>query len=532
MPSTNGHGSKPERVALYLRVSTDEQRDRETIEIQGDFLEQYRSLYELEGAGIYKDDGISGTIPLHERPEGRRLLADAKEGKFTAVVVYRLDRLGRSLLVIVDAHDRLQEAGVALRSATEPIDTSTPSGRLIFQMLASFAEYERAAIGERTRAGLHRAARNGCHMGPLPYGYRAGEDGRLEVVEEEAEIVRQIFSNIADGSTLGSEAARLNALGIAPPGSRNARKQAKLQWRPTGIWNIIRNRAYAGTNEIHLTTGEVVEQVVPQIVAPELRAQALDQLEENRRYSGGPRRREYLLRGLVQCAHCGCTCIGQTHLARGKQYAYYHCNDDRNSRSFRGPRHSAPFVNAHWLEETVWADVRLFLQDPGEVLERIHAQVESNGEAAELEERHASLETRLAAKHKERDRWLHLYAQDHISEHELEIHLADLRAQLDNLRLLLASVESDLQRKHEEQGLASNAKAWLLVLRERLSEVEEDTEEAFEKRRALVKLLVAGITAGRNDDDQLNVQITYRFGPPTPSHEEDMFVASVQSSCR
>jgi site-specific DNA recombinase len=68
MPSANGHGSKPETVALSLRVSTDEQRDRETIEIQGDFLEQYRSFYELEGAGIYKDDGVSGSVPLHEGP--------------------------------------------------------------------------------------------------------------------------------------------------------------------------------------------------------------------------------------------------------------------------------------------------------------------------------------------------------------------------------------------------------------------------------------------------------------------------------
>ena len=108
---------------------------------------------------------MSGTIPLHERPEGKRLLDDAKAGKFGTVLVYRLDRLGRSLLVIVDAHDRLQAAGVSLRSATEPIDTSNPSGRLIFQMLASFAEYERGTIRERTQAGLHRAFRDGKHTG-------------------------------------------------------------------------------------------------------------------------------------------------------------------------------------------------------------------------------------------------------------------------------------------------------------------------------------------------------------------------------
>src|SRR5215203_844047 len=108
MPSTNGH--EPERVALYLRVSSEEQRDRETIELQDDFLDQYCNLHELEVTDVYEDNGVSGTIPVYERPEGRRLLEDAKGGGFGALLVYRLDRLGRSLLVIVDAHNRLEEA--------------------------------------------------------------------------------------------------------------------------------------------------------------------------------------------------------------------------------------------------------------------------------------------------------------------------------------------------------------------------------------------------------------------------------------
>jgi site-specific DNA recombinase len=128
MPSTNGHGPSgaTQRIGLLLRVSSEEQRERETITLQDEFLREYCRLYELEITGIYADDGISGTIPLHERPEGKRLLEDAKAGKLDTVLVYKLDRLGRSLLVIVDAHDRLQTAGVSLRSATEPIDTSNP----------------------------------------------------------------------------------------------------------------------------------------------------------------------------------------------------------------------------------------------------------------------------------------------------------------------------------------------------------------------------------------------------------------------
>jgi DNA invertase Pin-like site-specific DNA recombinase len=208
----------PERVALCLRVSSEEQRERETIEIQNEFLGQYCSLYGLDVAGIYKDDGVSGTIPPQERPEGRRLLEDAQAGRFDAVLVCKLDRLGRSLLVIVDAHDRLQAAGVALKSATEPIDTSTPSGRLIFQMLASFAEYERGTIRERTQAGLHRALRNGKFTGRLPYGYKLSpEETGLILVEEEARIVREVIANIAAGATLYSESKRLNDEGVPSP---------------------------------------------------------------------------------------------------------------------------------------------------------------------------------------------------------------------------------------------------------------------------------------------------------------------------
>jgi site-specific DNA recombinase len=156
MPSTNGHGSKSgtDRIALYMRVSSEEQRNAGTIKTQGAFLENYVSLYGLDAAGVYSDNGVSGTVPLHERPAGKRLLEDARVEKFGMVLVYRLDRIGRTLLVVIDAHDRLAGAGVALKSATKPIDTASPAGRLIFQMLASFWGIR---AGQHSRALTRRA---------------------------------------------------------------------------------------------------------------------------------------------------------------------------------------------------------------------------------------------------------------------------------------------------------------------------------------------------------------------------------------
>jgi DNA invertase Pin-like site-specific DNA recombinase len=118
-----------ETVALYARVSTEDQAERDTVKTQLDFLRRYCDLYGLPIAGEYVDDGISGTVAVDRRPEGQRLIADAEAKRFGAVVFYKLSRLGRKLDVILDAYTALDALGVTIRSATEPLDTSDANGR-------------------------------------------------------------------------------------------------------------------------------------------------------------------------------------------------------------------------------------------------------------------------------------------------------------------------------------------------------------------------------------------------------------------
>ena len=299
-----------ERIALYMRVSSEEQAERMTIGTQEDFLEQYRALYGHDVADVYKDEAISGTVPLRERPGGRRLLDDAKEGAFDVVLVYKLDRIGRTLLNVVDAHDRLDVCGVALRSATEPIDTSSPSGRLIFHMLASFAEFERGTIRERTTHGLHRAFRNGKQTGRIPYGYDVaeGDSGGFVLVNEEAAVVREIFSNIAGGSTLYREAQRLNGLGMPGPGwkYRGRPREHSARWTAGTISKLVNQSAYGGMHRIRINDGKgTVERECPPVVPLELQQQALSRLADNKRQGRRPSDRSYLLSGLIRCAVCG-----------------------------------------------------------------------------------------------------------------------------------------------------------------------------------------------------------------------------------
>jgi site-specific DNA recombinase len=412
---------------------------------------------------------------------------------------------------------------VALKSATEPIDTSNPSGRLIFQMLASFAEYERETIRERTRAGLHRAYRGGKHFGAAPYGYRTDERGFLQVVPEEAGIVRGIIENVAEGSTLYAEAKRLNDLGLTTPGWRygNGKKRpgAKL-WSVMTVSNIVRQPAYSGVHKVKTNGGkDVIEQPVPAVVEPGLQKLAIAVLEENNRHTDRKNERRYLLRGLVRCATCGGACTGHNSSSRGKKYHYYACRAAKTYNFGVAPLHKASFVNAEWLEELVWSDVRRFLENPGEILELLREeQREAAGGAGELEARRKELAKRLSSKQAEKDRYVRAYAQGHISEEELDAYLAELKKRIDNLRVLLPSVEAERSERRERTTLTDTTHAWLLSLGRRLAEVEEDTPEGFEKRKQLVGLLAASISLGKSQQEgRTEVQITYPFGPPPAS---------------
>ena len=171
-------------------------------------------------------------------------------------------------------------------------------------------------------------------------------------------------------------------------------------------------------------------------------------------------------------------------------------------------------MKAEWLEELVWADVRCFLENPGALIKRVREQLAEDQEGGDLEERHASLTRRLAAKQAEKSRYVKLYGQGHIDDEELEVHVSDLRNSVENLKLLIASVESDLATKEENKMVAASTEAWLRTLKKNLADVEQDTEEAWASRRELAKLLVEKIAISRTDEGRTKVDITYRFGPP------------------
>ncbi|MCX5726869.1 MAG: recombinase family protein, partial [Candidatus Saganbacteria bacterium] len=184
------------KIAFYIRVSTEDQaKEGYSLDVQREYLEAFTKREGYEVFKVYCDDGVSAYST--RRPALQELMADAKAKKFELVLVYKIDRFSRNLKDLLNLVDELSDCGVGFRSATEPFDTTTSGGKLMFQQLGSFAEFERNRIAERVFPGMVKGVQQGNWQGAryAPYGYRYAKARKLlEVDEQEAKVVKLIYT--------------------------------------------------------------------------------------------------------------------------------------------------------------------------------------------------------------------------------------------------------------------------------------------------------------------------------------------------
>ncbi len=518
---------KPRAVALYARVSTEDQAERQTVQGQLDFLRRFCSLYGLVIADEYVDDGWSGAIPLSARPEGRQLLQDAEGGKFSEVLVYRLDRLGRSLAALLEAHDVLDRLGVTVRSATEPFDTSTPIGRFVFQLLGSVAELEKSTISERMTLGRNRVAQQGKWTGgPIPFGYALDEERRLVpspvVVPSagmtEAEIARDVFRTVASGGTTVEVCRRLNALGV--PTARRYGSGAVVTvgelWLPSRINNMIRNPVYKGIHVLKAKQGPI-ERAVCALIDEQTWQAANEQLPKNRSLPKSNAQRRNLLRGLITCGSCGARYVGTPSRSRaGWNGYYYRCGSQLASLAPGTPRCRAKVINAQWLESLVWNQCRAFILNPGEYLEEARRQLrERLSETSRIEEQRRALLQQLAEKDAKRDQILTLFRLNRLTLAEVDRQLEAIARESAQLREMLDALRAQVEVAHAYEAHLTDAGVLLAQLRQRLEEIERTDD--FETKRRVVELLVVGIvveTEGTGKTKRAVVRCRYAFAKP------------------
>ncbi|KUK53513.1 MAG: Putative DNA recombinase [Desulfotomaculum sp. 46_296] len=506
------------RFAVYCRVSSEEQAEKGTIEGQVEYAKKYLDLYSPESkeadCAFYLDEGISGTLPLGERPAGAKMIADAAEGKFEALFVYRLDRLARSVRHVLDTYEFLERRGIALKSMVEAFDTGTPTGKFFMTLLASIAALERDTILERTSLGKERSARQGKWVsGPPPFGYRIGEDGRLVVFEPEARTVRLIFNLYGEMSTIGV-AGYLNACGIPTPAvSKNRKTKGAGKWHAGHVSVILRNKVYTGDHillKFSRKNKETFRLETPEIVDRKVYALAQEKLALNSSPARGGKGWRYLLRGLVFCGHCGRAMVGSSAQSQ-KGRVYYRCTGVLNNGS--GKKCGAKMVRADELENAVWEDIRRFIQNPGRILDLLEAGLSANKNAPQPARSEMQLlESLIIDKQSLREKIVSLYARGIVTAQEAE---KELKALADDIETITARKEFLFSRRdmvQETEPGVIDARVLLENLGGRMNSMT--CRERAEFVRGLVKKIEVATVNDGEGVFKSRVVVRYRFQEP------------------
>lgn len=292
----------------YSRVSSEEQAQHGiSIEAQRNILEGYAAMH-TSTIRIFEDAGFSGKNT--QRPGLQQLLAACRSGSVSAVVVWKLDRLSRSLrdtLTIIE--DVLQPRNISLVSVTESIDTSTPSGRMMLNLLASFAQLEREQDSDRVVMAHKHLARDCKYLGGhVPLGYRIDQDKHYQLDPDSAPVVRRVFEMYLSRSGYTSILEYLNSYSF--PGTR------KTPFGKSDLKNLLHNEIYSGTyvrrlgaDPRHRITSPETIRVpggVPALLTPDEWTRVCAIRDQSKTAAGIYRARlVYPLTGLVFCASCG-----------------------------------------------------------------------------------------------------------------------------------------------------------------------------------------------------------------------------------
>ena len=341
------------RVAAYCRVSTDKEDQRNSLEAQRRFFEEYiegREGWRLEG--IYADEGLSGTA-ADRRPRVMEMVERALWGGIDLIVTKEVSRFARNTVDALEITRRLRQRGVGVVFLTDGIDTRDSDGEFRLAIMASVAQEESRKISQRTRWGQLQAMRRGVVFGEAPYGY-ALRSGRLVLQLHQAEVVEEIYRMcLEEGLGAGTIARRLTTAEIPPP------RQA---WTSKTVLAILHNEKYCGdlvqkktytpdylTHEKRANHGEVplicLKDHHEPIVSRELWQLAQERMEQNNKHGHGSwgHSNRYVFSGKIRCAGCGASFVGRVKVRKdGTRVRRWSCGTAvRQGRSgcLSGKRH-------------------------------------------------------------------------------------------------------------------------------------------------------------------------------------------------
>ena len=405
-------GSDLTRVVAYLRVSDLSQVDGLSLDAQERLIDERCESRGWTLVRVYREEGKSArSESIKKRPMFRQLMEDMEKGEFEIVIVHTIDRWSRNLRVTLESLANLAMYDVALVSIAENIDYSTPQGRLLVQMLGSFAQFFSDMLGTHVSKGLDQRAVEGLHTGGIPFGYQScwvKEDGErrqicdaqhpggIHVVPEESEAVAEMFRRYFAGTTTLNElTVWLNDQGLR---TRNTRKlknpdgtitQGPRLFTNASVRVILHNAFYAGLVKHRY-------QLHPGAHEPLVSREMFDVVRDKLRQNSGrsqtltPRpERQYLLKGIIRCAYCLMPMWAQTYKS-GRRYYREH----RGSRGHAVCPASGGSISCEMADEQIGKIVEAVELGP-RWEEEVLSIVSSRDEAQSIREKRQKVQERL-----------------------------------------------------------------------------------------------------------------------------------------
>jgi site-specific DNA recombinase len=371
---TQNHQRK--RCAIYTRKSSEEGLDKEfnSLDAQREagknkILSQRHEGWELINEH-YDDGGISGGTM--ERPALQRMIDDIKAGKIDIVLVYKIDRLSRSMLDFLGMIKFFDEYNVSFVSVTQDLNTDTAMGRLVLNVLQSFAQFEREIASERIKDKIALSKQRGMWMGgTIPLGYDA-VDSKLHVIEDEANIVRFLFDSFIETSSPTETIKLAKTQGYKTKARRTStgKHYPARDFTKSSLYQILKNQLYIGKIE-HKEKGEVYDGQHDAIISDEVFTQAQAILNTNPKYRQRKSNKDnpYLLKGLLKDPK-GYSLTPTYSKKKDKIYRYY-----VSTHAVKTTYDNCPLktINAQFLEEIILDQVKRALTNV-EWVQRMQSQ--------------------------------------------------------------------------------------------------------------------------------------------------------------
>ncbi|HEY6253735.1 MAG TPA: recombinase family protein [Candidatus Angelobacter sp.] len=521
-------------AAIYARVSSEQQREENTIASQTASLIEFAKSHELEvpKEWVFEDEGYSGATL--ERPGLERVRDLAAEGQIQVMLAYSPDRLSRKYAYQILLIEEFARHGVETLFVKSPQGNSAED-QLLVQFQGMIAEYERAQILERSRRGKRHRAQSGevSVLSAAPYGYRyvrkTDESPAVYMVEEaEARVVRRIYEMYTvEGLSIGEITRRLNAEAIS------TRKQS-ARWERSTVWAVLRNPAYRGmacfgktraaartrvmrpqrrrgVTTPSTTAGherpreEWIEIPVPALVTEESFARAQELLYQNKIRSRRRTIAPSVVQGLVICAKCGYAFSRTSTQTSARKLHYYKCIGSDGWRKLGGPVcDNGRFIRQELLDQIVWSEVIRLLEEPALIQQELDRRLEAARSSDPTKKREQSLQRESTHVGKGIERLLNAYQEGLLSIEQLRERMPVLRQRQQTLRAELQAITDQINERATFLRLAETLTAFLARLRgaaQTLSVIE---------RQRIVRLLVKEVLVSEDT-------ITIRHSIPIPS---------------